>query len=154
MNVILEHQINHQIATLAGLLKRQTYRIIAEERLEITPEQWVILHYLWEENGLSMGDLVIKSRKDFANVTRIVENLKKQGYITKRKSRKDGRSYLVYCTKKGQEIKPGIEKCQKRSTEISLKNISKEEQATLLTILCKIENNSLDYLNESATSPK
>ena len=72
----------------------------------------------------------------------------------KRKSRKDGRSYLVYCTKKGQEIKPGIEKCQKRSTEISLKNISKEEQATLLTILCKIENNSLDYLNESATSPK
>ena len=33
-------------------------------------------------------------------------------------------------------------------------DISKEEQATLLTILCKIENNSLDYLNESATSPK
>ena len=72
--MILEHQINHQIATLAGLLKRQTYRIIAEERLEITPDQWVILHYLWEENGLSMGDLVIKSRKDFANVTRTPTN--------------------------------------------------------------------------------
>ena len=122
MNMILEHQINHQIAILAGLLKRQTYRIIAEERLEITPEQWVILHYLWEENGLSMGDLVIKSRKDFANVTRIVENLKKQGYITKKeKAGKMVEATWYIVQKKGQEIKPGIEKCQKRSTEISLK---------------------------------
>lgn len=144
----LDQQINHRIAILAGLIKRQIFRIISEQGLDITPEQWVILNYLWDENGLSIGELVSKSRKDFANVTRIVEKLQNQGYITKEKNMKDGRSHLVFHTPKAEQIKSIIEKCQKRSLEISLQNITAEEQNILLQLIDKMEQNSLGFLDK------
>lgn len=144
----LDTRINHRIAILSGLIKRQVYRIIAEEGISITPEQWAILSYLWEEDGLTIGEIVLRTRKDFANVTRIIGKLEKQGYIQKNKNKKDGRSYLVYCTEKSQEIKHDIEKCQKRSLEISLNGISKEEQQIFLQTIGRIEKNSLAFLNQ------
>jgi len=145
----LDNKVNHRIALVAGLLKRQIHRIISEKKIEITPDQWVILNYLWEKNGLSIGELVIKSKKDFANVTRIVEKLHKQNYVTKEKSKDDRRSSLVYYSKKAEEIKSTVEECQKHSLEISLKDVTPEEQKTILNILDKIEKNSLAYLNDS-----
>lgn len=71
--------VNHKIAKLSGIIKRQIYQIISEEGLDITPEQWVLLVNLWENDGQTIGDLVTQSQKDFANVTRIVEKLSKNG---------------------------------------------------------------------------
>ena len=71
--------VNHKIAKLSGIIKRQIYQIISEEGLDITPEQWVLLVNLWENDGQTIGDLVTQSQKDFANVTRIVEKLSKDG---------------------------------------------------------------------------
>ncbi len=123
--------VNHKIAKLSGIIKRQIYQIISEEGLDITPEQWVLLVNLWENDGQTIGDLVTQSQKDFANVTRIVEKLSKNGYIIKRKNHKDGRSVLLYCTDKVKTIMPHINKCQMLSLNISLKGISQEEQDTL-----------------------
>ena len=144
----LDARINHRIAILSGLIKRQVYRIIAEEGIDITPEQWSILSYLWEEDGLTIGEIVSKSRKDFANVTRILGKLEKQGYIQKMKNEKDGRSFLVYATEKSYAIKEGIDKCQQRSLAISLNGISREEQHIFMQILERLEKNSLDFLNQ------
>ena len=126
--------VNHKIAKLSGIIKRQIYQIISEEGLNITPEQWVILVYLWENDGQTIGDLVTQSQKDFANVTRIVEKLSKNGYIIKRKNHKDGRSVLLYCTDKVKTIMPHINKCQMLSLNISLKGISQESSLKMLEL--------------------
>ena len=97
----------------------------------------------------TIGDLVTQSQTDFANVTRIVEKLSKNGYIIKRKNHKDGRSVLLYCTDKVKTIMPHINKCQMLSLNISLKGISQEEQDTFLHILDKIEKNCINYLNST-----
>lgn len=145
----IDKMVNHKIAKLSGIIKRQIYQIISEEGLDITPEQWVLLVNLWENDGQTIGDLVTQSQKDFANVTRIVEKLSKNGYITKRKNHKDGRSVLLYCTDKVKTIMPHINKCQMLSLNISLKGISQEEQDTFLHILDKIEKNCINYLNST-----
>jgi len=148
MDKSLDQTVNHRIATVAGLLKRQIFRIIAENKIEITPEQWVILNYLWDKNGLTISELVEKSKKDFANVTRIVEKLQKQEYVIKKKNKNDGRSYLIYLTDKATDIKTEVEKCWQRSLNMSLNGISEKEQDNLLIILQKIENNITEYLTE------
>ena len=53
--------VNHKIAKLSGIIKRQIYQIISEEGLDITPEQWVLLVNLWENDGQTIGDLVTLS---------------------------------------------------------------------------------------------
>lgn len=144
----LDAHLNHRIAILSGLIKRQVYRIIADEGINITPEQWSVLSYLWDENGLTIGEIALRSRKDFANITRIVDKLQKQDYIYKKKNEKDGRSYLVYYTEKADNIKNRIEKCQNRSSDISLNGISTEEQRYIIDIIDRMEKNSLNFLNK------
>lgn len=141
MNFNLDHSVNHRIATVATLLKRQVFRIIAENKLEITPEQWVLLYYLWNHDGLSIGELVTKSKKDYANVTRIVDKLIKSGYLEKRKSEIDSRKSNLFILPKALEIKDQITKCWKASTAITLNGISEEEQQSFLKTLQKIEDN-------------
>ena len=142
----LEDSVNHRIATLAVLLKRQVFRIIAENELEITPEQWVVIYYLWQENGLSIGEIANRTKKDFANVTRIINKLGRLGYIKKRKSDKDSRSFNVYILPKAEEIKEKIQNCWKESSELALIGISESEQKYLLEIIDKIEDNILKNL--------
>lgn len=142
----LEDLVNHRIATLAILLKRQAFRIIAKNELEITPEQWVVLYYLWQEDGLTIGEIAIRSKKDFANVTRIIEKLEKIGYICKTKSETDNRSYNIYLLPKAEEIKAKVQNCWKESSELALEGISESEQQYLLEIIGKVENNVLRNL--------
>ncbi len=143
MKYKLENSVNHRIATIATLLKRQVFRVIAENNLEITPEQWVVMYYLWQDNGLSVGEISKRTHKDFANVTRIIAKLEKLGYVSKNKSKKDSRSSIIHILPKADEIKDKIQNCWKQSTELALDNISQSEQEQLLQLLDKIENNIL-----------
>lgn len=101
---------------------------------------------MWQEDGLTIGEIVSRSRKDFAYVTRIIEKLEKQEYVKKKKNKEDGRSYRVYGTEKSNEIKPGILKCQQRSSDISLNGISRADQQKLFQIIERMEKNSLSFL--------
>jgi len=128
---------------LAVLMKRQVYQLIAASNLKITPDQWVVMYYLWQENGLSVGEIARRSKKDFANVTRIVDKLEKMEYVTKRKSKMDGRISHVFIQAKADEIKSDIQKCWKQASDIALNKISDAEQKQLMEILEKIETNIL-----------
>lgn len=137
----LEKIINHRIVTLALLLKREAYRVIAENKLDITPEQWVVLYYLWQEDALLVGELVKKSKKDFANISRIVEKLIASGYIEKKRSKDDGRSFRVYLLPKAGLIRNKVNECWLILSDILKAGISEEEQAFFLNILDKMERN-------------
>lgn len=128
---------------LALFMKRQVLKLISDHNLEITPEQWVVLFYLWQENGLSIGEIASRSKKDFANVTRIVDKLKKMGYVTKLKSKDDGRIHHIFIQPKADKIKNDVQNCWKQASDIALDGISVSEQQQLMEILVKIENNIL-----------
>jgi len=143
MSFNLENSVNHNIATIAVLLKRQVYRVIADHKLNITPDQWVVMYYLWEENGLSVGEIAKRSKKDFANVTRIIEKLKKLGYINKKKSKKDSRVSHIYILPEADQLKDKIYKSMIESTALALEGFNDSEQEVLLALLKRIEHNIL-----------
>ncbi|MFV0593758.1 MAG: MarR family winged helix-turn-helix transcriptional regulator [Draconibacterium sp.] len=146
MEINLEQSVNHRVATLAVLLKRQVFRIIAENKLEITPDQWVILYYLWQSNGLTVGELAKSSKKDFANVTRIVDKLEKLGYVTKKKSPADSRSVLVFILPKADGIKDKVYACMQQSINIATNGLTQSEQVLMLGLIEKMEANILNFL--------
>ena len=142
----LENIINHKISMLSIIMKRQVLKIIANNRLNVTPEQWVVMFYLWQENGLSIGEIANRSKKDFANVTRIVDKLIKMKYVIKKKSKKDGRSFLVYIQPSADNVKKDIQDCWKQASDVALNEISEAEHQQLVKILDKIESNILTDL--------
>ena len=147
MDIKLENIVNHRISIIAVLMKRQVFKILADKNLEITPDQWVVMFYLWEENGLSIGEIARRSKKDFANVTRIVDKLEKRKYLTKKKSKKDSRVYNVFIRQKAAEIKEDIQNIWKQASDIALNGIKISEQQQLMETLIKIENNVLKSLD-------
>jgi DNA-binding MarR family transcriptional regulator len=149
MDYKLENVVNHRISTLAVLMKRQIFKLIADNDLKITPDQWVVMYYLWQEDGLSVGEIARRSKKDFANVTRIIDKLGKIGYITKKKSNQDNRISYVFIQPKAHEIKDSIQHCWKQASDIALHKVSISEQQQLMRILVKIEKNILESLEAS-----
>lgn len=146
MNYNLEDLVNHRIAMLSILLKRQILRIIAKNGLDITPEQWIILYHLWNERGLTISEVANISRKDIANATRIIDKLEKMGYVSKKRNENDSRSFLISALPKAEEIKNQVQNCWKESVELATEGISESEQQFLLKIIEKIESNVLKNL--------
>jgi len=144
----LETNINHRLATVAMLLKREAFRVISEKNLNITPEQWVVLYYLWEEDGLSIGNLVKRSKKDFANISRIVEKLIASGYVEKKRSPEDGRSFHIYLLPKAFLIRNEVQKCWQELSDMLADNMSEQEKSSFLKILDKIEDNLIKSSGE------
>ena len=141
MAVDLERSVNHRIASVSMLAKRAAIRTIAREGLDITPEQWTVLYYLWQEDGLPVGELVRRTKKDFANVTRIVDKLLRTGYVRKERDRSDGRTFHIYLLPAGLKIRDGIESIQEEVLSLSLAGITEHEQEMMLALLARMEAN-------------
>lgn len=149
MNYNLDESLGHNISILSALLKRQVFRIIAENELPITPDQWVILYYLWQKDGLSISELAVKSKKDFANLTRIIDKLVKLGYVVKRKDNADSRKTIVYVLPHAETIRHKIETCWEDATNTIEKGISVEEQRMMIDLIRRIERNVEEWLSDN-----
>ena len=85
---------------------------------DLTPEQWAVLCRLREFEGLNQIQLSEKTHKDRHNITRILKQLDKRGYIEKRNDKNDKRAYRIYLTQNGrslyENIKPFVVKHRDR----------------------------------------
>jgi DNA-binding MarR family transcriptional regulator len=71
---------------------------------DLTPEQWTVLLSLQEQEGLNQSKLGEKTSKDRHNITRILKQLDKRGYIEKRPDKKDKRALSIYLAPAGHSI--------------------------------------------------
>lgn len=148
MNTELDRNINHRLAIISSLAKRLIFRVISESGLSITPDQWSLLYYLWKKDGLTIGEIAQYSKKDFANVTRIVDKLLRDGYVKKEKDMSDKRSWRVFILPQAIEIKETVQKMQHETMQQSLAGISSTEQEFLLDILTRMESNITEQLEK------
>ena len=87
-------------------------------KLNLTVEQWSLLAVLWDTNGISQKELQEALLKDKASINSLIKYLIKNGFITKKQSEHDKRSFLVSLTKKGEKVK-------EESIPLAMKNIMK-----------------------------
>lgn len=141
----LDKSINHTIAYAATLMKRQLFSLFKKNNLEITPDQWVVLYYLWQQDGLNFGELAEKTKKDNANITRIINRLEKQNLVKKVNRKDDKRFYNVYLTDNANNTKDKVYGSILTSTDICSNSLSIEEQTILLKLLNKLIANMKNH---------
>jgi DNA-binding MarR family transcriptional regulator len=85
---------------------------------DLTPEQWAVLLGLREREGLNQSQLGEKTYKDRHNITRILKQLDKRGYIEKRHIENDKRAFHIYLAPAGRallkELRPVVLKHRDR----------------------------------------
>lgn len=109
--------------------------------ISLTKEQWSVMAVLWEKDGCTQQMLADATYRDRAGVTRLLDNLQKDGYVERRPHKTDRRTNLIYLTKKGKAIEKEVVDVLNDTVTTLTKDISDEEIRSLKHILRQINKN-------------
>lgn len=98
----LDKAIAYKIQRLARLLRVHLNQLLQQDGLDMGMEQWLILVRLYDNPGLAQGELADKTLNDHPNITRMVDQLEKRGWVQRDVDIEDRRRYLVSLTSAGQ----------------------------------------------------
>jgi len=116
-------------------------KILKENDIPITPDQFRVLMYLWKQDGKSQQELAVLSCRDRANVTRIIDILEREGVVKRQDDQHDRRIFKICLTEFGKSLEPTTIHCAEKSNQDALEGISEEEIAICTKVLKKITEN-------------
>lgn len=109
---------------------------------EITPEQFLILDALWDNNvGISQQQLANIVMKDKNSVCKLIDGLEKKGLITRIPDKADRRVNLIKVTPKALEISEKIQQEAKYAVDDIIEGIPEEHLHIFVDVLQKISEN-------------
>ena len=68
---------------LSAAINRKLYRSFRKLSIDITPEQWTVLYYLWSRDGVTQQELCNVTFKDKPSMTRLIDKLEKQQLVVR-----------------------------------------------------------------------
>jgi len=78
----------------------------------LTYPQYLVLLALWEDDGLSVGDLGQRLHLDSGTLSPLLSRLETVGVVTRSRTGGDGRRVLVHLTEKGDALRAEAERIQ------------------------------------------
>jgi DNA-binding MarR family transcriptional regulator len=120
---------------------RHLSKLMKDQNLPITPEQFSVLSHLWKKDGLQQTELALCTNRNRANVTRILDILERENIVERRDDANDRRVFRIYLTDKGKSLREATAKCAEQSIKDSLKGLTKDEIDTCMKVLLKIKSN-------------
>ena len=112
-----------------------------KEGLDITPQQWSALTYLWNEDGISQQKLADAFSKDKTSMTRLLNNMEKNQLIERRKDDVDKRNKKIFLTYKSRLLKKSSIKIAEKTLMDTLIGINHEDLKLSKKVLKKINHN-------------
>ena len=102
--VRLERALPFLIHAFYQRLRSATYKQFLEHGLELTPEQWIVLVQLWQQDGRSQSELSELTLRDRPTMSRIIDTREKTGFVARVVDEHDARSRLVKLTPRGRAL--------------------------------------------------
>jgi DNA-binding MarR family transcriptional regulator len=138
---VLENSLGHLTARFYRAIMKQINREFSEAGLQITLEQWPILIYVWEHNGVFQVDLAKKLFKDKTTIARLVAGIEAAGMIARVPNPSDGRGKSVYLTEKGKTMMSKATAIVQKLDEIATGGIDEHELKICRDVLRNIHRN-------------
>lgn len=108
---------------------------------EITPEQWTVLRFLGEEDGIAQKALSEKSGKDPGTLARILDIMDRKKWVKRITNTKDRRSFLICLTNEGERLREELEPLIENIYEKVFQDISEKQLEDFLLCLETLEKN-------------
>lgn len=107
----------------------------------LTYNQFKVLEVLYHRGDLSIGEITKLTLSTPGNITVVVKNLKRDGWIRSIVNEKDKRSTLLSIEQKGREIIEGVFLDHIEKLENKMSVLSDQELDTLCKLLRKVQKN-------------
>jgi DNA-binding MarR family transcriptional regulator len=139
-NLPMEYHLRESL----GFALHRTYmrmKVLSARRLRshgLTPDQFAVLATLWDNPGLSQGEIARLLIKDAPNVTRIVDRLEHKELVERREDPSDRRAYRIYPTRSGRALHKTLgQKVLDLRAEM-FQSLTDKEQANMRKLLDKL----------------
>lgn len=111
---------------------------VAKKRLAgygLTPVQQLVLAALWQEEGISAGDLGKRVRLDPATLSGVLDRMAEGAWIVKETDPDDKRHLKIFLTEQARDMAPKLIEERDKANEEILQNLSLEEKILLKRLL-------------------
>ena len=114
------------------------YRVIKENNL--TPTQFSVLETLYSKGNLRIQDLIDKMLATSGNMTVVIKNMTRDGWIFRTCDPSDRRSFFIGLTPKGRSKIEAVLPEHIQNVQQGLSILTGEEKEDLIQILKKFKN--------------
>lgn len=129
---------------VSAAINRKLNRNFRQNDIDITPEQWTVLIYLWEKDGVTQQELCNATYKDKPSMTRLIDNMERQELVKRSSSRSDRRINLIHLTQTGKDLEEKSRYVANRTLKEALQGLSIEELKISQEVLRKVFTNTKD----------
>lgn len=131
------YDIKKSIGFLLSKAYQRAWAIMKEEieSYDLTPPQFGLLAFLWQQDGLTQVELSEQGQIDRTTIGGLVDRLEKIGLVERRQHPKDRRAYQIYLTELGKELEEPLSACAARSLEKITKGLNQQEVNELRRML-------------------
>lgn len=105
----------------------------------LTMAQFTVLEALLHKGDLSIQALIDSVLSSSGNMTVVLRNLERRGWVARTKNPSDNRSYLICLTKTGRELILELFPKHMELVEESLAPLDEKEKETVIEILKKLQ---------------
>lgn len=127
---------------VSAAINRKLHKNFTENELHITPEQWTILIYLSEQDGVTQQQLCVATYKDKPSMTRLIDAMERSNLVVRITNQLDRRSNTVHLTRLGREVKDRAQKIALRTLKESLRGLGLEDLRVSQEVLRRIFENT------------
>ena len=110
--------------------------------VNITPEQWTVLIYLWEKDGVTQQELCNATFKDKPSMTRLIDSMERLNLVVRISSKEDRRINLIHLTRTGRDIEEKSRFITNKTLKEALKGLTIEEMSISQETLRKVFANA------------
>ena len=109
---------------------------------ELSLNEWRVCAALAHTPHQRLSELVVRACVDMSALSRIVDRLIAQGYVSREKSEEDGRAVCLALTEEGSALAAEIGTLAQRYEEVALRSFTKSEVVVLRNLLNRLYDSS------------
>jgi len=141
----------YDIENSLGFLLAKAYQrgwALFKEKLDtydMTPPQFGLMGFLWQQDGLTQVELSEKSQVDRTTVGGLIDRLEKIGLVERQPHPQDRRAYQIRLTTKGRELEGPLTDAAQRVTARFTADLEQREKDELVRLLGKLRGERRIY---------
>ncbi|MDD2851399.1 MAG: MarR family transcriptional regulator [Desulfuromonadaceae bacterium] len=129
--------VEKSIGFLLAKAYQRAWAILREEiePYDLTPPQFALLSFLWQQDGLTQVELSEKGQIDRSTVGGLIDRLERNGLLERRRHPQDRRAYRIYLTEQGKGLEQTLTQCAGKSLQRFTSGLTEDEIVELRRML-------------------
>ena len=127
---------------VSAAINRKLVLNFKQNSIDLTPEQWTVLIYLWKKDGVTQQELCNATYKDKPSMTRLIDNMERMNLVVRISSKEDRRINLIHLTQHGRRMGEKSRYITNKTLKEALRGLTVEELRISQDVLRKVFENT------------